>query len=79
MDLVDKYLGEKAYDSNTGPDGNSKESIKAGKNKYKTNDPNGKHGLRGALDKKKWNENPMYKKGARPPESKNPGRGLTED
>ena len=78
-DLVEKYLGEKSYSSDTGPDGNSKKSIKAGKDKYKTNDPNGKHGIKGVLDKSKWSENPMYKKSARPPESKNKGRGTTTD
>ena len=73
-DLVKKYLGD------TGPDGVSKKTIKDAKKKYKTDDPAyKKHGIVGALDKMGWEDNPKYKKSARPSEKKNQGRGLTKD
>lgn len=79
MDLVDKYLDldeEKYKDKPYG----SKKNIEQGQKKYQTKDPaHQKHGIRGILDKLKWNENPEYKKSARPPEKKNKGRGLTKD
>lgn len=72
-DLVNKYLPD------TGPN-KAKKDIDAAKKKYQTQDPKDfKHGLRGVMDKMGWEDNPDYKKAARPPEQKNPGRGVTKD